>query len=123
MTVYSPDLTTATDLGDQITVKDLKIVQLCLLILIWSVYLLSLLGVLQSIRHQQLNMGSLLLSLYFIGGYVFQLFWETKGRYCIPYFVVLIILSGIEMARIPANVHRRIGKHDPGSVSVSTDRT
>lgn len=119
MTVYSPDLTSATDLGVKITVKDLKILQLCLLIFMQSVYLSSLLCLFHTIRCQQFSKGSLLFCLYFIGGFLFQLFWETKGRYCMPYFIGLIILSGIEIA----DVIRRTIKYNKNSVSLSADRT
>ena len=27
---------------------------------------------------------------YIIGGFVFQLFWESKSRYCMPYFFMII---------------------------------
>ncbi len=44
--------------------------------------------------------GTVLLLLYFCGGFVFQLFWESKSRYCMPYYTVLFPLaaSGIRLA-------------------------
>ena len=37
----------------------------------------------------------LLIYIYFIGGFVFYLFWESKARYCLPYFVLLFPVSAI----------------------------
>lgn len=34
-----------------------------------------------------------LLVIYFIGGFVFQLFWESKARYCLPYFILSIPIA------------------------------
>ncbi len=44
--------------------------------------------------------GTVLLLLYFCGGFVFQLFWESKSRYCLPYFVILLpfAVNGVRMA-------------------------
>jgi hypothetical protein len=42
-----------------------------------------------------------------VGGFVFQLIWETKGRYCFPYYVCLLILAGIATASLEQFLERR----------------
>lgn len=34
-----------------------------------------------------------LLELYFLGGFLFQFFWESKSRYCLPYYLCLIPMA------------------------------
>ncbi len=68
------------------------------------------------IEHEQLNCNGatvgrepewlyadvtrLLLPLYFLGGFVFYLFWEAKARYCFSYFVCLIPLAAYGAERV-----------------------
>ena len=44
--------------------------------------------------------AKLLLPLYFLGGFVFYLFWEAKARYCFPYFVCLIPLAAYGLSKL-----------------------
>lgn len=46
-----------------------------------------------AIKSKSINQGMNLLTLYFLGGFVFYIFWEAKPRYCFPYFVCLIPLA------------------------------
>ena len=41
-------------------------------------------------RRKELDPVFSLPAMYFIGGFVFQFFWEAKSRYCLPYFLILI---------------------------------
>lgn len=72
-------------------------------------YLMSALYMALQIRKREVKLETLLLPLYFIGGFVFQLFWETKGRYCFPYYVCLLILAGIATAPLEQLLVRRFG--------------
>ncbi len=38
---------------------------------------------------------SFLIYIYFIGGFIFYLFWEAKARYCLPYFILLIPMAAV----------------------------
>jgi hypothetical protein len=71
-------------------------------------YLMSALYMILLIKKREVRIESILLPLYFIGGFAFQLFWETKGRYCFPYYVCLLILAGIAINSIEQNIHRSI---------------
>ena len=37
-------------------------------------------------------------SIYFIGGFIFQFFWEQKSRYCLPYYIALFPLAAYGLA-------------------------
>ena len=41
------------------------------------------------IKKRDAAYSSLLLLLYFAGGFTFQFFWEAKARYCLPFFLIL----------------------------------
>lgn len=40
-----------------------------------------------------------LIYIYFVGGFIFYLFWESKARYCLPYFTMLLPLASIEIVK------------------------
>lgn len=42
---------------------------------------------------EELSPEMLLLMTVFVGGFVFHTFWEAKGQYTLPYFVLLIPLA------------------------------
>lgn len=44
----------------------------------------------------KISKDSLLLVIIFTGGFVFQMLWEAKSRYIIPYIVILFPLIGID---------------------------
>lgn len=62
-------------------------------------YFFALLYVVFSIRHDNTPMNVLLM-IAFIGGFLFSLMWEAKGRYCMPYFVFLMIYSAGGVAKM-----------------------
>ena len=45
-------------------------------------------------------------AMYFIGGFIFQFFWESKSRYCLPYFLILIPFAAFGAAESAALLHR-----------------
>ncbi len=59
---------------------------------------------------------AILPALYFLGGFVFQFFWESKARYCMPYFVILFPAAADFMIRCRAvfALRRHRGKGAPG---------
>ena len=63
------------------------------------IYLLAFLWLLRSIITKKYSSGAFLLIIFFIGGFLFQLMWEQKARYCMPYFMALIPLAACELTR------------------------
>lgn len=74
------------------------------------IYILAMLVVLYFIIRRKNHVALGLIELYFIGGFVFQFFWESKSRYCLPYFVVLIPLCGIGLSLIEKRILPKLGK-------------
>ena len=54
----------------------------------------------------ELSPGAALPAMYFIGGFIFQLFWESKSRYCLPYFLILIPFAAFGASELPALIRR-----------------
>lgn len=48
-----------------------------------------------TLRNKNLNNEQVLLILIFLGGFAFQLFWEGKSRYVLPYVIILIPIASI----------------------------
>ena len=46
-------------------------------------------------RNKDLSNEQILLILIFLGGFAFQLFWEGKSRYVLPYVIILIPIASI----------------------------
>lgn len=74
-------------------------------------YLAGFLFIGISIYQCRWNPGATLMLLYFIGGFTFQLLWETKGRYCYPYFMMLIPLFSYMMIAIADLIQPRLTRH------------
>ena len=100
MTVNSLDPEVMGILAPLFTTHIMRRVQRCLLALMNVCYCMASLYLILQIRHRKPCLETLLLPLYFVGGFVFQLFWEAKGRYCFPYYVCLLILAGIATASL-----------------------
>lgn len=66
------------------------------------IYLFAFLMCLYYLTHPQqcARPESLLLIIYFVGGFLFQLFWENDPRYCLPYFTALIPVAAVCFNRI-----------------------
>ena len=107
MTVYSPDPEKMGILAPLFVPLTLERIQRCLLALMNVCYCMASLYLILQIRNKKPRLETLLLPLYFVGGFVFQLFWETKGRYCFPYYVCLLILAGIATASLEQFLVRR----------------
>lgn len=58
------------------------------------VYLFAFIYMLYSLKHEK-DFYGLILAVAFIGGFLFSLFWEAKGRYTFPFFVYLLPLAGV----------------------------
>ena len=65
-----------------------------------TVFGMSLLSVLISIKNKSIDYKNVLLLLVFVGGFLFHIMWETKCIYVIPYYIMLI----------PRSEERRVGK-------------
>lgn len=55
-----------------------------------TVFAMSLLSVLVSIKNKNLDYKNITLLLIFVGGFLFHIIWETKCIYVIPYYIMLI---------------------------------
>ena len=107
MTVYSLEPAKVGILAPFFTPLILERVQKCLLALMNVCYCMASHYLILQIRNKKPQLETLLLPLYFVGGFVFQLFWETKSRYCFPYYVCLLILAGIATASLEQFLERR----------------
>lgn len=58
-----------------------------------SIYFLTLIGAVALLFDKRTCLLKCLLSIYFIGGFIFQFFWESKSRYCFAYFLFLIPIA------------------------------
>ncbi|MDD6449654.1 MAG: hypothetical protein PUF78_08055, partial [Lachnospiraceae bacterium] len=77
MTVYSPDPEKMGILAPLFVPLTLERIQRCLLALMNVCYCMASLYLILQIRNKKPRLETLLLPLYFVGGFVFQLFWET----------------------------------------------
>ena len=64
------------------------------------VYLLAFLWVLRTLFKKDMPNKAALLVIFFVGGFLFQLMWEQKARYCMTYFMVLIPLAACELTQL-----------------------
>ncbi|WP_026503689.1 hypothetical protein [Butyrivibrio sp. NC3005] len=63
-----------------------------------TIYLLNLIFISgKLIKEKEYHIGYLVLGIFFIGGFVFQLFWESKSRYCFPYMVAIIPYASVQV--------------------------
>lgn len=70
-------------------------VQAMLRALLTFVYLFAGCGTLALRRKTGGAVWAQLLGIAFFGGFLFQLVWETKSRYCFPFFVFLLPLAAV----------------------------
>ena len=68
------------------------------------VYVLAFLWMTRALIKRELPHKSTLLVIFFIGGFLFQLMWEQKARYCMTYFMVLIPLAASELSQLSAAI-------------------
>ena len=54
------------------------------------VYLAALAGALALCRKKDESIACALPLVVFLGGFLFYFFWEAKGRYCLPFFMLLL---------------------------------
>ncbi len=62
------------------------------------VYFFSLIFVIYALKHEK-EIGSVLLAIGFIGGFLFSLIWEASGRYVYPYFILLLPMAAMGLGQ------------------------
>ena len=70
------------------------------------VYAISIVASVFLFKKDKANYNMLLL-LYFVGGFTFQMFWESKSRYCFPYFMVLFPLVAWVISHMAQSLNRK----------------
>lgn len=69
---------------------------------------ISMVGMMLKLKKsEKVEVAHLLLPIYFLGGFIFYLFWEAKPRYCFPFIVCLIPLAAYAAVRIATGVRIR----------------
>lgn len=71
-----------------------------LLILLISVYALACINSIGNLVMRKTNTLNVLIRLFFIGGFTFQIFWESLSRYCFSYYVLLILEAACGVSMI-----------------------
>ncbi|MCQ2519367.1 MAG: hypothetical protein MJ107_02425 [Lachnospiraceae bacterium] len=71
-----------------------------------SVYLLAFAYIVYCVRRKK-EFYSLVLAVGFIGGFLFSLIWEAKGRYTFPFFIMLIPIAACGLANIINAIKRK----------------
>jgi len=71
------------------------------------IYLLAFVGSIFLIFVKRVSILSCLYSIYFIGGFIFQLIWESKSRYCFAYFLFLIPMAAYGLIAFDEFLFRR----------------
>ena len=78
------------------------------------IYLLALLSIFLLFHHkdcgEKAGQRQLLLPIYFLGGFVFYLFWESKPRYSFSFFVFLVPLALMGAYRLECFLEKKIDK-------------
>lgn len=64
------------------------------------IYCMSFLWMIRALSKKDMPRKAVLLIIFFIGGFLFQLMWEQKARYCMIYFMVLIPLAACELSQL-----------------------
>lgn len=107
-TLYDDEALISDSFKGFLTGSAMKNIQGLLLIIMTFVYFMS--GLRVAIDFKKSLDAEDLAVIFFIGGFVFQLFWESKGRYCLPYFVCIIPLAVSGIYLLAQNVMNRRGK-------------
>lgn len=85
-------------------------VQALLRALLTFVYLFAGIGTLELRRKTDGSVWAQLLGITFFGGFLFQLVWETKSRYCFPFFVFLLPLAALGFTAALRRAGERLAK-------------
>ena len=64
------------------------------------IYIIAFLWMIRALFKKAMPRKAILLVIFFIGGFLFQLMWEQKARYCMTYFMVLIPLAACELTQL-----------------------
>ena len=74
------------------------------------VYFFSLVGILFKLRREYWSAESWIAEIYFIGGFIFQVFWESMARYCYPYYIWLFATASFGLTQTAAVIQMGIQK-------------
>ena len=85
-------------------------VQALLRALLTFVYLFAGVGTLELRRKTDGSVWAQLLGIAFFGGFLFQLVWEAKSRYCFPFFVFLLPLAALGFTAALRRAGERLAK-------------
>jgi hypothetical protein len=87
-----------------------------LIILLTLVYFLALIGTLSRWKKEK---ELSICEIYFFGGFLFQLAWEQRSRYCLPYFLICFMLATEGMETIIAFRRKsKISKNNRNSTDI-----
>lgn len=70
-----------------------RVLQALLYIFISLMYGMIALGLILVYKKEKYSHLLFVILIYFFGGFIFQLFWESKARYCLPYYLILIPIA------------------------------
>ena len=99
MTVYKPD--SGDSEWDRFVQGDtLRVIEKFLHVLMIFVYFGTAVCQIARIKNNNDNLIACFPNVYFIGGFIFQFFWEQKARYCLSYYLALFPLAAAGIAYI-----------------------
>lgn len=98
MTVYHNETDRLGSLSSMFVPQILQRTENFLLAIMYTCYLMASFYFIAQFREKNIPPERILLPVYYMGGFAFQLFWESKSRYCLPYYICLLILAGIGMS-------------------------
>ena len=90
--------------------KLIRLLQELLISYLSLVYAMAIIAALYAM-FKDINSSMKIIALYFIGGFIFQIFWETKARYCFSYFIYLIPLASCSINLIVEKIKEKIFLH------------
>ena len=90
------------------------IVQSVMVVLVPLVYLYAAAGSIDIARKRHACLV-VVFSLYILGGFAFQLGWEQKSRYCLPYFVGLMPIAALGLASFKTHLRNLIARRKTAS--------
>lgn len=121
MTVYSPE-SGISEWDGFVNSDILKVLEKLIYVLMVFVYIGAVLCQVDRIRNGSTSVLTHFPNIYFIGGFVFQMFWEQKSRYCLPYYMALFPLAAIGIVKAVGWTERRGGHYDLEKKPVTNKR-
>ena len=71
-------------------------------------YLAAALGTVVLARRRRGSVWAQIMGIAFLGGFLFQLVWESKSRYCFPYFLALLPLAAIGLSALAEKLPKKM---------------